>query len=90
VMAVIIFNSSKAQKIVFHSVKQNNAVLYLPVGRSHSFVLIIFLFELLRLFNSQFTLFQVINAMHEIGDQTKTKNLLSSFSPTPYRPCSAC
>lgn len=69
VMAVSIFSSSKAQEI--HSMKWNNAILYLAVSRSYSFVPTIFLFKLLRLFNSQFALFQVINTMHEIGDQTK-------------------
>lgn len=70
-MAVSTFNNSKAQKVVFHYMKFNNAILYLPLSRSYSFVLTIFLFELLRLFNSQFTLFQIISTMHEIGDQTK-------------------
>lgn len=70
-MAVSIFNSSKAQEIEFHSMKWNNAILYLPVSRSYSFVQTIFLFKLLRLFSRQFALFQIINTMHEIGDQTE-------------------
>lgn len=78
-MAVSTFNNSKAQKVLFHYIKFNNAILYLPLSRSYSFVLTIFLFELLRLFNSQFTLFQIISTMHEIGDQTKKPPCWATF-----------
>lgn len=76
-MAVSILNNSK-YCILFYKVKYYSTD---PLSRSHSFVLTIFLCELLRLFNSQFTLLQIINTMHEIGDQTKKPNTLSNFSP---------
>lgn len=70
---------SATQKIVFHGMKWNNTMLHLPWSRSHSFVLTIFLLELLRLFNSYFTLFQIINTMQEIGDQAKKNPHWTTF-----------
>lgn len=72
---------STSQKIVFHGMKWNKTVLHLPWSRSHFFVATIFLFELLRLFNSRFALFQIINTVQEIGDQAK-KPSLNNFPPT--------
>lgn len=75
---------SATQKIVFHGMKWNNTMLHLPWSRSHSFVLTIFLLELLRLFNSYFTLFQIINTMQEIGDQAK-KTLIEQLFSYPLK-----